>query len=72
MKYLEKLQGIIGVSSLSFYWIHKYSSFFFFFFFGLFRASPMACGGSQARGLIEDVAAGLTHSHGNARSKLHP
>ena len=37
----------------------------------LFRASPMACGGSQARGLIRAVAAGLRHSHSNARSELH-
>ena len=32
---------------------------FFFFFFGLFRATPTAYGGSQARGLIRAVAAGL-------------
>ena len=31
----------------------------FFFFFGLFRATPTASGGSQARGLIRAVAAGL-------------
>ena len=29
----------------------------------------MANGGSQARGLIEAVAAGLYHSHSNARSE---
>ena len=48
-------------------------SFFFFFFFGFFifsRAVPAAYGGSQARGLIGAVAAGLCHSHSNARSKL--
>ena len=27
----------------------------FFFFFGIFRAAPMECGGSQARGLIGGV-----------------
>ena len=32
---------------------------FFFFVFRLFRDAPAACGGSQARGLIEAVAAGL-------------
>ena len=37
--------------------------FFFFFFFGLFRATPAAHGGSQARGLIRAVAAGLLHSN---------
>ena len=42
---------------------------FFFFFFGLFRAVPSACGGSQARGRVRAVAAGLRHSHSNARSE---
>ena len=41
----------------------------FFLFFS--RAIPMAYGGSQARGLIRAVAAGLHHSHSNARSELH-
>ena len=50
-------------------------------FFKLFRAAPMAYGGSEARGLIGAVAAGLCHSHsnmgtyttahGNARSLIH-
>ena len=44
-------------------------SFFFFFFFGLFRATPMAQGGSQARGPIGAIASSLHHSHSNARSK---
>ena len=30
--------------------------------FVFFRAAPAACGGSQARGLIRAVAAGLCHS----------
>ena len=42
-----------------------------FFFSCLFRATAMAYGGSQARGLIRAVAAGLNHSHNNARSKPH-
>jgi len=42
---------------LSFFFV-----WFFFFFFLLFRASPAACGGSQARGLIRATAAGLYHS----------
>ena len=41
--------------------------FVLFCFVCLFRAS----GGSQARGLIGAVAAGLHHSHSNARSKPH-
>ena len=43
--------------------------FFLFFFQCLLRATPMAYGGSQARGLIGAVAAGLHHSHSNARSE---
>ena len=41
-----------------------------FFFFGLFKAAPMACGGSQARSQIEAVVTGLHHGHSNARSEL--
>ena len=50
-------------------------SFFFnlflFFSFLVFRATPAAYGGSQARGQIGAVAAGLHHSHSHARSELH-
>ena len=41
----------------------------FFFLFCLFRAAPTTYGGSQARGLIRAVAAGLWQSHSNARSQ---
>ena len=41
------------------------------FFFLLFRAAPIAYGGSQARGRIRTMAAGLCHSHRNAGSKIH-
>jgi len=41
----------------------------FFFGFCLFRAPPVALGGSQARGPIGAVAAGLHHSHSHARSE---
>ena len=44
---------------------------YLFFFLSLFRAPPAAYGGSQARGRIGDVAAGLHHSHSNARSRPH-
>ena len=37
--------------------------------FLLFRATPTAYGGSQARGPIGATAAGLRHSHSNARSE---
>ena len=45
-------------------------SVFFFFFFCLFRAAPMAHGGSQTRGRIRATVAGLHHSHSKARSQL--
>jgi len=45
--------------------------FFFFFFFCLFRAAPMAYGGSQARGLIGAVATSLRHSHSHMGYDLH-
>ena len=48
--------------------------FIYLFIFGLFafsRATPSAHGGSQARGLIGAVAAGLHHSHSNGGSEPH-
>ena len=42
-----------------------------FFVFCLFRATPKAYGGPQARGLIGAVAAGLHHSHSNTGSEPH-
>ena len=44
---------------------------FFIFLSFLSRAAPVACGGSQARGLIGAVATGLHHSHRNAGSEPH-
>ena len=41
------------------------------FLFLFSRAAPVASGGSQARGLIRVIAAGLHHSHSNNRSKPH-
>ena len=40
-----------------------------FFFFGLFRATPEANGGSQAKGRIGAVAASLHHSHSHTKSE---
>ena len=37
----------------------------------LFRTAPRAYGNSQARGQIGIAAAGLHHSHSNARSEPH-
>ena len=41
-----------------------------FFFFLLFRATPTACGSSQARGQIRATVANLRHSHNNIGSKV--
>ena len=46
-------------------------TFLYYIFFCLFRAVPMAYGGSQVRGQIRAVAAGLHHSHSNTGSELH-
>ena len=40
-------------------------------FFFLLRVAPAAHGGSQARGPIGAIAAGLCHSHSNTGSELH-
>ena len=42
----------------------------YFYFYLLFRAAPVAYEGSQARGLIGALAAGLHHSHSIAGSEL--
>ena len=50
-----------------------YQEMHFLFVFGLFaisRAASAAYGGSQARGLIGAVAAGLHQSHSNVGSEL--
>ena len=45
---------------------------FILFIFSLFRATPVAYGVSQARGRVGAIAAaGLHHSHNNARSEPH-
>ena len=46
-----------------------FSFLFSFFVFCLFRATPTAYEGSQARGLAGATAAVLHHCHSNARSK---
>ena len=42
----------------------------FAFFFLIFRTEPVAYGGSQARGPVRAVAAGLHQSHSNVGSEL--
>ena len=45
---------------------------FVFFFFLLFRATPTAYEGSQSRGPIGAVAAGLHHSNAGSKPGLRP
>ena len=66
--------AVLLISNLFWYMcILKHSIYNFFFFcllsFVFSRAAPMACGGSQARGLIRAIAAGLRHSHSNMGSE---
>ena len=49
----------------------KFGALLFFFFSVFSRATPTVYGGSQARGLIVAVAAGLPQSHSNAGSEPH-
>ena len=54
--------------------LEYFSLILFFFFFcvcGLFRAILAGYEGSQARGQIGAVAAGLHHSHRHAESEPH-
>ena len=67
MKRVNKIWELVQYGSLAFSW----ALFIFFFFSLFFRAAPVACGSSQARSRIGAVAAGLRHSHSNARSELH-
>ena len=62
----EMLSSIMGWEKHQ-TWRIKFLCLFIF----LFRAAPMAYGGSQARGLIRAVEASLRHSHSNAGTKLH-
>ena len=43
---------------------------FIYLLFWLYKATPAAYGGSQARGLIGATAAGLRQSHSNTKSVL--
>ena len=44
-------------------------NFYYFYYFFFFRPTPVAYGGSQARGRIAAVVTDLHHSHSNARSE---
>ena len=58
-------------SQVMFMEVAFYFIYVFIFVFCLFRAAPLAYGGSQARGRIGAVTVGLHQSHSNAGSELH-
>ena len=58
------------MSLYKFYKGKKYLHFFFWLF-SISWAAPVAYGGSQSRGWIGDVAAGLRQSHSNSGSEPH-
>ena len=61
-----KLSHLAEQQKLALYFIYL-----FIYLFSLFRPTPAAHGGSQVRGPIGAVAAGLCQSHIHAGSKLH-
>ena len=67
LKYFKRIcaLNITGNSSI------KLLLLFFFVFLLFLWAAPATYGGSQARGLIEAVAAGLRQSHSNSGSEPH-
>ena len=60
-----------SLSQLFSSYFHSGPRYILLLLFCLFRATSMACGGSQARGLIRAAAAGLHHSHSNEGSEPH-
>ena len=63
------LWGLLPSHHMSSGLIFTFLFFSFFFFFAISWAAPVAYGVPQARGLIEDTAASLHHSHCNAGPK---
>ena len=68
------MQPVLELTDIKIFLYEVILLILFLFLFCLFvfsRAAPAAHGGSQARGLIRAVAAGLHHSQSNTRSKPH-
>ena len=49
----------------------RFNCFIYLFIYLLFSTTPVAYGGSQAKGQIRAAAVSLYHSHNNTRSELH-
>ena len=65
----EKALPILFLKENAFYSGMLITMVFRAFLFLLFRATPMAYGGSQTRGPVGATPAGPYHNHNNARSK---
>ena len=65
------MQGLLPIAKpldfILFYFIYLF--IYLFGLFAIFWAAPAAYGGSQARGPIGAIAAGLRQSHSNAGSE---
>ena len=61
--------GKMSIQIICLYLNRLFAFIFVFCLLSFLRATPKAYGGSQARGLISAVAAGLHHSHSNTRSE---
>ena len=70
LEYVYILQSIKSIKSCCIS-VSNLNSFYFYFIFLLFRAAPVAYGGSQARGQIGAIAASLCHGRSNVGSELH-
>ena len=55
----------------SMYLFIVFTQYLLIFFVSFVRAAPVAYRGFWARGRIRAIAASLTYSHNNTRSKLH-
>ena len=76
MKYFRYTRLNKTLTTVPFLWLQKNFNYtcglHYIFFFCLFRAAPMAYGGSQARGRIRTTAAGLRDSHGHSNAGSEP
>ena len=68
----QKLTTTKQAEDVGFFWFVFCFCVFSFFCFLLFRATPAAYGGSQAKGPIGAIAASLLHSHIGSESHLRP
>ena len=69
--YNIKITFMSSQNSIPFFFYTRFLIFFNYYYYLLFRATPAAYGGSQARGRIGATAANWCHSHSNTGSESH-